>query len=177
MDGPLWWWYEWRKMKVHKIFAPAVIAAALLFSGCAAAVQQPEVRFDGLRLGSVGLRGGMLYAQVYVMNPNRFGFEAEWMTYDLELAAPGTAAADGPRWVRMAEGTFREPIRVGARDSVRIEVPIEFTYAQLDGALRSVLDRGMVNYRVRGEVRISDPVGRTVPYGRVGEVGLSGVRQ
>jgi LEA14-like dessication related protein len=160
-------------MKARRILAPAALALVLAATGCARAVQQPDVRFDGVRIGSVGLRGGMLYAQVHIGNPNRFGFEAQWLTYDLELAQPGTGEQ---RWVRVAEGTFEQPVRIAARDSARVEIPIEFTYAQLDGALRSVLDRGQVGYRVRGQVRISEPLGRTVPYARTGEVGLGGIR-
>jgi LEA14-like dessication related protein len=151
----------------------AVLAVIVVAAGCARAVQQPDVRFDGVRIGALGLRGGMLYAQVHVGNPNRFGFEAEWLSYDLELAAPGTGEE---RWIRVAEGRFEQPLQVDARDSARVEIPIEFSYAQLDGALRSVLDRGQVPYRVRGQVRISEPLGRTVPYSRQGEVGLGGVR-
>jgi len=156
---------------------PAHVALVLLLAGlglsaCASAFTQPEVRFDGVRLGAIGLRGGLLYAQIEVVNPNRFGFQAQSLSYDLELRAP-TADGEG-QWVRLAEGVFTESIRVGGRDSTLVEIPIEFTYAALDGALRAVLDRGNVNYRVAGVVEVSDPVRRSVPFRRTGVVAIGG---
>jgi LEA14-like dessication related protein len=152
----------------------ALLLLAFAAGGCASAFQQPEVRFDGVRLGSIGLRGGMLYARIHVTNPNRFGFETSALSYDLELRAPGDGADDEGRWVRLAEGTYAEPVRVGGRDSTVVEIPIEFSYSALDGALRSVLDRGTVSYRVGGVVEVRDPVRRSVPYRRTGSVVVGG---
>jgi LEA14-like dessication related protein len=148
------------------------IVVALSASACASAFQQPEVAFEGVRLGTIGIRGGLLYAHIQVTNPNRLGFQTQSLSYDLELRAP---AADGQgEWVRLAEGVFTEDIRVPGRGSTMVEIPIEFTYAGLDGALRSVLDRGSVSYRVAGVVEVRDPVRRSVPYRRTGVVAVGG---
>jgi LEA14-like dessication related protein len=160
-------------MRTRRTLALALVAVALSAAGCAAAFQQPEVRFEGVRLGAIGLRGGVLYAQVHVTNPNRFAFQTQSMTYDLELAAQD---GDTQRWVRLAEGTYNDPVRVAARGSEIVEIPIEFSFTQLDGALRSVLDRGSVNYRVSGQLRLVEPIGRTVPFSRTGMVSMAGIR-
>jgi LEA14-like dessication related protein len=158
---------------LRRSMVAGLLVALLGTSACAGAFRQPEVRFDGVRIGALGLRGGMLYAQLFVANPNRFAFETAGVSYDLELRSPNGA---GEQWVRVAEGSFEEPVRVSSRDSVLVEIPIEFTYAALGGALRSVLDQGAVSYRVEGVVHVRDPVRRSVPYRRAGVVMVTGSR-
>jgi LEA14-like dessication related protein len=147
----------------------AVFLPILALTGCLAGYRQPEVRFDGIRLGGLGLRGGTVYAQLHVVNPNRFGLRTDALSYDLELSGPG----EEPEWIRLAEGTYRERIEVDARDSTLVEIPIEFAYADLGGALRSILDRGTIDYRVSGRVELTDPIGRSIPYRRTGTVSLT----
>lgn len=158
---------------MRRTMTVAVLACALAAAGCAGAFRQPEVRFDGVRIGGLGLRGGLLYAQIHVANPNRFGFETSSMSYDLEMRAPANGEE---RWVRVAQGVYDEAVRVGARDSVLVEVPIDFTYSSLGGALQSVLDQGNVSYRVAGVVELREPVRRSLPYRRAGVMALSGTR-
>jgi LEA14-like dessication related protein len=153
----------------------SLVRAALLTSllaGCFASFERPEVRLQGVRVGGIGLRGGTLNVQLQVVNPNRFALRADELTYDLELAGDGS----GPDWLRLAEGTFAERIEVPGRDSALVEIPITFGYENLGGAFRAVLDRGTLEYRVRGSVRVTDPVGRTIPYRHEGTVTMSGVR-
>lgn len=144
----------------------------LPLAACSSALRQPEVRLDGIRVGGLGLRGGTLYAQVYVSNPNRFDLETRSLTYDMQVPHPDDAA----NWVSFAQGTIDEEIRVRGNSSTVIEVPIQFRYDDFGGAVRSILDSGTFNYRVRGDVLLSQPVGRTIPYSRTGVVSLAGVR-
>lgn len=151
----------------------AGLVAVVVGAACIGAFQQPEVRFDGLRLGRLGIRGGTVYAQLNVANPNRFGLETTALTYDLELRSDENGQTT---WSRLAGGTFVEPIRVAGRDSAVIEIPIEFAYADMTAALRSIMDRGTFDYRVSGVVSVRDPIRRDVPYRRTGTVSLDGVR-
>jgi LEA14-like dessication related protein len=150
-----------------------LLVVGLGLAGCLGRFQQPQVRLDGVRLGSIGMRGGLLYAQLSVSNPNGFGLEARSLTYDLQLA---DAEATDPEWVRLADGKFAEAIVVGARDSTRIEVPVEFSFANVSAIAQALLERGMVDYRVSGIVDIREPVSRSVPYRRAGKVNFGAFR-
>lgn len=141
-------------------------------TGCLPELKQPEVRLTGVRLGGIGLRGGLIYAQLNVVNPNRFALEADGIDYDLEIAD----SAEGGEWLELAEGRIEDDFRVDGRDSTVIEVPIEFSYDAVGGALRSILDRGTLNYRVSGRVAVETPVRTEVPYRKTGVVSLSGSR-
>lgn len=158
--------------RTRSLLALTALAAGL--GGCAFGFEQPVVRFDGLRLGGLGVRGGTVFAQLHVVNPNRYGLETTSLSYDLEVGGP--AGNGDPQWATLATGTYSDPIRVEGRDSAVVEIPIEFTYSQMGGALRSIMERGTVDYRVSGTVDIRDPIRRAVPYRRTGTVSLGGVR-
>lgn len=145
----------------------------LLAAGCSGAYQQPEVQLEGIRVGGIGLRGGTLYAQVLVSNPNRFDLETRSLTYDLQVTHPD----DPADWVSFAQGTIDERVRVGSRSSTILEVPVQFRFDDMGGALRQILDTGTFNYRVTGDVRLAEPIGRTFPYRKTGTVSMQGIRE
>lgn len=144
----------------------------LVFAACAGP-QQPEVRLEGIRVGGMGLRGGTLIAEFMVTNPNSFDLETRSLSYDFELADP-TGERD---WVSFARGTIDERLRVERRSARLLEIPIQFRYDQMGSALRSIIDTGTFSYRVTGDVRLSEPIGRTFPYRRTGTVSVEGVRE
>lgn len=144
----------------------------LLAAACSSVVREPEVRIESVRVGGIGLRGGTLYANVYVGNPNGFDLETRSIRYDMQVEHPDSAG----RWVSFSQGTVEDPVRVRGNGSTIVEVPIQFRYDDLGGAIRSILDTGTFNYRVRGDVQLSEPIGRTIPYSKTGMVSLAGVR-
>ncbi|HSJ26410.1 MAG TPA: LEA type 2 family protein [Longimicrobiales bacterium] len=144
----------------------------LSLAACSGAYQQPEVEFEGVRIGGMGLRGGTLYAQILVTNPNRFDLETQSLTYDLEVADPARPG----EWIRFTEGSLDERVRVEARGSRVLEVPITFQYDDVGSAMRSLLTRGSFAYRVSGDVRLREPIARTFPYRKQGTVSMGGVR-
>jgi LEA14-like dessication related protein len=151
----------------------AAFVLLLPLTACMGAYRQPEVRLDGVRIGSIGLRGGLMYAQLHVKNPNRFDLETRGLSYDLELADP----SDADEWVSFARGVFEDTIRVAGGGEHTIEVPIQFRYQDLGGAIRSILDTGTFRYRITGDVRLKEPVGRTIPYRKTGIVSMGGLRE
>lgn len=161
-------------MKRKKSGIVAAMLAVLLAAAaaCAPRFEEPDVRLVGVRLGGLGLRGGLVYVQLNVVNPNAFALEAAGLTYDLELSDP-LADGDGG-WVDLAEGRFQEDVRVAARDSTVVEIPVEFSYSGAGAALRSILDKGTFSYRVRGEVVLREPLRTDVPYRHSGTVSLGG---
>ncbi|MBI4410430.1 MAG: LEA type 2 family protein [Gemmatimonadetes bacterium] len=148
-----------------------LVALLLLAAACIPELVKPDVRLAGVRLAGLGLSGGLLYVRLSVVNPNRFDLEADGLTYRLELSDPG-AGEDG--WVDLASGRFDEDVRVGARDSAVLSIPVEFTYRGAGGVVRSLLDRGTFDYRVSGVVVLEKPFGTEVPYRRTGTVSLAG---
>lgn len=150
------------------------VLAALVGVACALSFRQPVVRFDGLRLGGVGVRGATLFAQLQVSNPNRYRLETAALTYNIEVSDAPTSGQT--RWSPLASGTFDEPIRVDSRDSTVVEIPIEFGFSELGGALRSVMDRGTFDYRLSGTITVRDPIRRQFPYRRTGTISLAGVK-
>lgn len=158
------------KLRNRNLYATLAVAfVTLATAACSAAYQQPEIELEGVRVGSVGLRGGTLYAQLHVNNPNRFDLETQSMRYVVEVQDPG----DAGRWIQFAEGEYDEVVRVGSRSSTVVEIPISFRYDEMGGAFRSILDTGSFNYRVSGDVRLSEPIGRTFPYRKTGVVSMS----
>jgi hypothetical protein len=63
------------------------------------------------------------------------------------------------------------------RSSTILEVPVQFRYDDMGGALRSILDTGTFNYRVTGDVRLAEPIGRTFPYRQDGHGVVAGRRE
>jgi LEA14-like dessication related protein len=136
--------------------------------------EEPDVRLDGLRLAGLGTRGGTVYAQLHIANPNGYRLEAASLSYDLELAEPsGTEDLD---WVRFADGEYARTVSIEAHDSTVVEVPVDFTFEGVSGVARSVLQRGTLDYRVSGVIGVREPVRRDVPFRHAGKVSLSGVR-
>lgn len=143
----------------------------VLVGACVPKVQQPQVSLAGARLSSIGLTGGVVNVQLSVYNPNRFGFRASGLTYDVDLEDP-----DGDGWLDFTEGRFDRRLEVPSGDTVVIEVPVEFDYSGIGRAMRGLLDRGSFDYRVSGVVALEDPVRRNFSYRHAGAVTPSGVR-
>ena len=145
------------------------LVAANLVVGCAAFLRQPEIRFDGLRLMSLNLAGGTIEARFAVYNPNRYALRTAAITYELELGNTDGAAVP---WLRLASGEVREAMRIAAGDTAVLAVPVTFRYQDVGAALRAVLSRRTVDYRVSGTVSIAEPMRRSVPYRRTGNIPL-----
>jgi LEA14-like dessication related protein len=152
----------------------ALLAVVLLaLAGCGPTVRQPEVTLQNVRIGGIGLTGGTLLIDVQVYNPNRFGATADRLTYEVLVADPRQPG--DTTWLEFAAGVYAEPVRLGARDSVTVRVPVEFTLAQVGGAAGRLLRAGNVEYLARGTVDVRTSFGgRTVPFRRRGMISLLG---
>jgi LEA14-like dessication related protein len=137
---------------------PLLLAAAgLAASGCQAAVdrafQRPTVAFHGAAVRAVGPEGGVMDVRLLVRNPNPYPLDAERATYRL-LAADSS---------ELGRGEATDSLRVPARDSAVVRLPVAVSWAALAragaGALGAAAAGGAVEYRVVGEVRVRTPVG------------------
>ena len=150
-----------------------VAISAGLATACVGRVRQPEIALTGVKLGGLGLRGGTVVAQLEIKNPNSFDVETTAITYDLKVSDRN---ADKESWVDFAKGTFDEKVKVGEGRTTMVEIPIEFTYASVSGAIRSIMDRGTFNYQVEGIVSLREPMRREIPYKHKGNLSLQGSR-
>lgn len=146
----------------------ALMAAALAVSACSGAVQRPEIELEGVTLGSVGLTGGTLVANIRVHNPNTFTLRANNLRYQLFLRRNAAASGDSA-WARLADGVYPDTLNVRAGQTRTFAIPVSFGFGQLAGAGRSLLDYGRVDYRAQGTVDVRTPIGtREVPFAKTG---------
>ncbi|HET7234228.1 MAG TPA: LEA type 2 family protein [Longimicrobium sp.] len=154
---------------MNRIRFPAVVmAAAVALSACTGSVQRPEIELEGVTLGSVGLTGGTLIANVRVHNPNRFNLRANNLRYQLSLRRNAAAPGDST-WTRFADGVYPDTLNVRAGQTRTFPIPVSFSFSQLAGAGRSLMDYGRVDYRAQGTVDVRTPLGtREVPFHKTG---------
>lgn len=153
--------------------AAAVLAALALLAGCGS-VKEPEIEFQGLTLAGVGLGGGTVMVNLEIKNPNRFGFTADDLDYELYLRR-STAAEGDSAWTRIAGGRYDEKFEVGSFSTQSVSIPVQFSFAQLSGVGRDVLRTGSVQYRATGSVQVRSGVAsRRIPFRKTGTAYLNG---
>jgi LEA14-like dessication related protein len=140
------------------------------YAGCGS-VKRPEIELAGVRVAGIGLRGASLIADLDINNPNDFDIETDSITYQLS----GNTSGDGT-WQPMFQRTYAQRIVIPEDQRTRVEIPIEFNYSDLSGAARSLLDRGTFNYRIEGNAYVREPMRRTIPFTKTGNVSLQGAR-
>ncbi|HET7275480.1 MAG TPA: LEA type 2 family protein [Longimicrobiaceae bacterium] len=162
-------------MRFVRCISFAAVLTLLALSGCGTSVfQEPQVDLEGVQLGGIGLRGGTLLVNLRIVNPNGFALSANQLTYDLAVADPDVPGDTA--WVEFASGTYDQAFSVGARDTSRVQIPIEFSYSGLGGAASSLLSAGTFDYRASGSVNVGTPLGSyDVPFRKRGIVTLMGV--
>ena len=160
-----------RDMKiVHRMSAGIAVLAALA-AGCAS-VKRPEIELAGIRVGGIGLRGATLIAELDINNPNDFTIETDSIAYQLFA----NTASSGDDWKPVLQRTYAQRIVIPEDERTRVEIPIEFNYSEMSGAARSIMERGTFNYRIQGNAYVREPLKRTIPFTKSGNVSLSGAR-
>ena len=154
----------------HGLLVLALLAA--MVAGCIGRVRRPEVVLNAVRVAGIGLRGASLIAELDINNQNDFDIETDSITYELFANTSG----DGTSWSPMLQRTYAQRILIREEQTTRVEVPIEFNYSDLSGAARAILDRGTFNYQIRGNVFVREPLRRTMPFTKTGNVSLQGAR-
>lgn len=149
-----------------------VLAMMIVLGGCIGRVRQPEINLADLRVAGIGLRGASLVAELDIANPNDFDIETDSITYEL-FANTGSGAES---WASVLRRSYNQRIEARENRTTRVEVPIDFNYSDLSGAGRTLIERGVLNYRIRGHVFVREPLRRTLPFSKTGNVSLSGIR-
>lgn len=120
--------------------------------------QNPVVTVRDVQVNGLSLTGGTLDIVLNVYNPNHFKLDATRITYKLmvDTVAFGSGASDS-----------RFTVQSG--DSLQVPLPLTFSWNGVGAAGRQLMNNGMVNYRVLGDVTVGASVGTfTIPYDRTG---------
>lgn len=156
----------------QRMFLGLTLAGAMVGAACAGAVRRPEIELAGIRVGGIGLRGASLIAELDISNPNDFTIETDSIAYQLFA----NTSSDGETWHPVLQRTYAQRIVIPEDRKTRVEIPIEFNYSEMTGAARSIMDRGTFNYRIQGNAFVREPLRRTIPFTKSGNVSLSGAR-
>jgi LEA14-like dessication related protein len=146
----------------------SAVTLAAVAAGCATiarqAFQEPVVSVRDVRLNGIGLTGGSVDVALNVYNPNNYRLDATRITYQLLFDT-----------VSFATGALTRHETVQARDTLRLTIPVNFTYRGVGEAGRQILNTGSVNYRLTGDVTVGSPVGNfTIPYSTTGRFSTLG---
>ncbi len=150
-------------MRGTKVMAAA---AAVFVAGTTAACAslglghwtQPVVNLKDVKVRGLGMTGGSLNIVLNVYNPNGFSLNGTRLTYKLLVdSIPfGTGATD-------------QKFVVNSNDSATVTLPLDFSYAGVSTAMRDIMARGTVNYRVLGDITVGTAIGtKTIGYDRTG---------
>ncbi len=159
-------------MRVSRFLGWVTLAGGLVLGGCAHAFRQPQVTLTGMQLAGIGLKGGLVYADVAITNPNRYRLEANRITYDLRVQDP----SNPNNWLPFTAGTFEQDVKVEGHQTTEIQVPIQFSFGTATAAVQSIMANGIFNYRAAGEVHVTQPITHTVPFRHQGVVTMAGAR-
>lgn len=141
----------------------AVAAATAALAGCATLGRQvfnnPVVSFKDVRFNGLGLQGGSVDVVLNVYNPNHYGLSAQRLDYQVLVDS-----------TQLGTGAITHSFGVGGSDSTEVHLPLTFSYANLGSAGRALMARGVVNYRVIGNITVGTPLGNfTRPFDRTGQ--------
>jgi LEA14-like dessication related protein len=157
-------------MAMRKLAMVLAVSAAMASAGCSmlgrAAFKEPVVTLKTVNLRGVGLTGGSLDVTLAVENPNHFRLDATRLTYKVMMGGDSITVASGA-----LDKLFS--VQEGATSDVTI--PVDFTYAGLGAAGRSLLNTGADANHVMGDVTVGSPIGNfTVPYSSTGRFTTTG---
>lgn len=144
--------------------ATALAAAALaLTAGCASlgrsVFNQPVVTFKDVRFNGIGLQGGSVDVILNVYNPNGYGLSAQRLDYQVLVDS-----------TQLGTGAITQTFGVKGNDSTEVRLPVTFSYSGLGRAGRALMAKGVVNYRVLGNITVGTPLGNfTRPFDRTGQ--------
>ena len=167
-------------MKTENGRAGSRLAIVLLFgalfgamlSGCASlaagSFKEPVVEVREFNIVGLGLSGGSVEVVLSVYNPNGYKLDALSMTYNVDVDS-----------VKLGGGALDRRFVVNKNDSSTVRLPIQFTYAGLGAAGRSLITSGTIDYRVHGDFTVDTPLGNyTRPYSQKGRYSsVGGIRR
>ncbi len=149
---------SWRRLACATLGLASLFGAASCASIGRGAFKQPTVTLKEFVITGLGLTGGSVDVVLQVYNPNGYKLDALSMTYQVDVDS-----------IKLGNGVVDKRFVVQGNDSSIVHLPVQFSYAGVGAAGRSLLTSGAINYRVRGDFTVATPVGNfTRPYDRTG---------
>jgi LEA14-like dessication related protein len=114
-----------------------------------AGLERPNVELSAIDVTGIGIRGGSMNLLLDVENPNSFELRATRI--GVRIFLEDTHFGDAQ--------LTRAPV-LPANSTVRIEVPVDFTWSGVGSGARGLISRGSTRYRLDGRLDLDTPVGR-----------------
>ncbi len=143
-------------MRTFKLWLVILVGVAACATFGRGAFQEPVVTLADVQVNGLGLTGGSLDVVLNVYNPNRYKLDATKLTYNVLVDS-----------IPFGAGVADSRFTVEDNDSTKVRLPLSFTWAGVGQAGRDLVNTGVVNYRVKGELTVGTPAGVIhVPYDR-----------
>ncbi len=126
-------------------------------------VIKPDVRLHHLGVKNIGLSGGTLNVALAFYNPNKVSLKGVGLSALIDV--------DGSRF---GEVTRSEAFNLAGKDTTLLTLPLDFRWADVSSAARSIVRKGAVDYGISGKLTITAPAGASfeVPFTGQGNVPL-----
>lgn len=129
---------------MSRLSVVSVFFLIIVLGGCSQLKQSfvsPEATVAGFRLTEIGLFSGKAEIELEVSNPNAYRLVADGLRYQVWLGGFSIADTRSDRRIELP-----------ANDRTRIEIPLEFSYQGLYSAVQSMMQTGVIGYRVEGAI-------------------------
>lgn len=134
-------------MKKTTVFKALLIAFLVIpLTGCKTGLkglaEEPKVRLDQVYANKVDLSGAHLLFVLEVENPNPVDIKIDELDYSISLFNK-----------KLADGKAAEGLKVPARSTANIELPLPIKFEQLFNNLAEALSASEVPFKVEGQAK------------------------
>ncbi|MEB8432110.1 MULTISPECIES: LEA type 2 family protein [Cocleimonas] len=136
----------------------AVLLSACSSSGIKGLVEQPTIQVHKVQMGNFSLSGGSATFVLDIQNPNNFAIPLTGLDYGLRLNG-----------VQVAEGSKAERVTIGAKQSQKLEIPLQFSFGNMLNMLPGLLRNRSVNYDLGGSIHLP---WFKIPFNRAGSTNI-----
>lgn len=150
-----------------RVRAESCLVALIVSTTACAAIRdnfrEPEIQLDRAIVRGIGLTGGKLDLVVKVENPNNFTLQGTKLEVGVDVEGS-----------HLGDITYDDDFSVSENGTTTIILPLTFGWAGVGSAVRTALGHGELPYKMKGQVELQTPWGRTeVPFTREGRVPLT----
>ena len=141
----------------------SVVFLAMFLSACSSngikgLVEQPTIQVHKVQMGKFNLRGGSATFVLDIQNPNSFSIPLSGLDYGLRLNG-----------IQVAQGVKEERVTIGAKQSRKLEIPLQFSFTNMVTMLPGLLRNKSLNYDLGGSVHLP---WFKVPFNRAGSTNI-----